>query len=280
MAHNYYKQLAGILDKELIPRRSGPWWDNYEPKENSAPEDIYKKISHKEAKSRVMDILMANMSPVEIEAILERSAECNKKHKVKDLDKARMILLYPSLEKHYPFEDLHENTQLALLFQDFDRFIGQIDVNLLTRKQIQLFFRVEPKRRKKVLGYLGRNMLPERMKEIFTMGMWRDFIDVFPQKVNMLDIKEIRNQTELRHFILDKPHVLRYATLDDMKNCVIDGPTWVRIVTKLPPGKRKHVPAGFARWVERDIFKEMLGGRKFKKFDKTWKDGLVDNKIE
>ena len=121
-----------------------------------------------------------------------------------------------------------------------------------TRKQIKYFFdanSVVP------LQYLAHNMLPERMKELFTVEMWKVFIAQFPHKAKLFDITKVRNQTELRRLILAKPHILRYVTLDDMKNCVIDGPTWVRIITQMNPKKRKHVPAGFVDWAKKDIFK-------------------------
>jgi len=273
--------------------KDGNYWGNYKWEPGcTATDDIYKKLDTKPTRQALGHMLCSFMTPVEIMEIFERMMKeerpLNTRPKISDINKARLILLFPQLEEIFPFDEFEDNMKLALVFRDFDRFIGEIDVNLLTRKQIKMFFEYAafngdvinnkegPRKRKKPLQYLAKNMLPERMKEIFTVAMWREFIHHFPSKANMIDIKEMRNQTELRRFILDKPHILRWQTLDDMKNCVIDGPTWIRVVTQMQPAQRKHVPVGFKDWAEKEIFIKMLKGKKFKKFDKSWKEGLVD----
>ena len=267
------------------------YWGNYKWEPNcSSVDDVYKKLDEKPSRQALGHMLCSFMTPAEIMEIftrmMEQNTPCNHRPKISDVNKARLILLFPKLEELFPFEEFEENMQLALAFRRFDRFISNIDVNLLSRKQIKMFFEAAaadgdiklPKKedRKKPLQYLAKNMLPERMEEIFTVQMWREFIHHFPSKANLIDIKKMRNQTELRRFILAKPHIMRYQTVDDMKECIIPGPTWVRIIAKMQPNKRKHIPVGFKEWAKRDIFKEMLAGRKFKKFPDGWSEGLVD----
>lgn len=268
------------------------YWGNYKWEPGcTATDDIYKKLDQKPARQALGHMLCNFMTPQEIMEIFRRMENderpCNRKPKIAAINKARLILLYPELEELFPFDEFEPNMQLALTFRDFDRFIGNIDVNLLTLKQVKMFFEAaamggdvmagkKPHERKKPLKYLAKNMLPERMEEIFTVEMWREFVHHFPSKAKLVDITKIRNQTQLRRFILDKPHIMRWQTLDRMKNCVITGPTWIRIVTQMPPSQKKHIPKGFKEWAERDIFVEMLKGKKFKKFDSKWKEGLGD----
>ncbi len=272
-------------------QKEDPWGLKWEPNTNTA-HDLYKKLDSKDIRKALGNMLINFMTPNEIVAVftrmVEQYTECNRTVKLSDINKARLIMMFPELEEVFDFEEFDDNMKLALAFRDFDRFIGYIDVNMLTRKQVKMFFEAAalggsvklpgkgPAAQKKPLQYLGKNMLPERMEEIFTVDMWREFIHHFPSKANMIDIKKMRNQTQLRRFILDKPHIMRWQTLDDMKNCIIDRPTWIRIVTKMQPAQRKHIPAGFRDWAEKEIFVKMLKGRKFKKFDKKWKEGLGD----
>lgn len=254
-------------------RRNNAWWDGYEVRPGSDVKDIHAKMDKKTCKEKLVQVMIDYMSPKEIEEILLRTTELNRKRRLSDVNRARILLLYPHMAEIWDPAELEINTLLALTFRDFDRFIGYIDINLLTRKQVRLFFDAEGDKRP--LKYIADNMLVERMKEIFTLDMWQMFLKRYPHRAKYFDIKAIRNQTELRRFILDKPFIMKYATLDDMKNCVIDGPTWVRIITKMEVKDRKYIPAGFADWAKKDIFKESLKGRRFKDFAKGWSKGLV-----
>ena len=217
------------------------------------------------------------MSPKEIEEILSRAVKHGQRKpwRIKDVDKARIILLYPQFEENYPFEELSDNVQIALLFRDFKRFEDRVDVNTLSRKQVRLFLEANsPGVNKLAIKKLANEMTVERMQEIFTVDMWEEFISHYPQRTTYIDITRIRNQTHLRNLILAKPHVLRHCTIDDMRNSVIPGHTWIRIVSKLPEDKRKHVPVGFAEWVKKDVFKSSLKGKRFKDFGNEWLTGL------
>ena len=277
-ARNVKKKTGPWLEKNRWAYGSGAgygdsdWWRNYTPRPNADVKDIYAKISLEDSKEEVVDLLLSVMSAKEVTNLLDRLLDLNKR-KFSDVTKAKLLHLYPHLKDIFPPENLARNTLLALLFHDFDTYIEYIDVNELTRKQIRLFLDAVDSRPAK---YLAENMLPERMKEIFTVDMWQSFLGRFPKMIKNVDITRIPNQTELRNFILNRPHVMRYATLDDMKNCSIKGPTWVRIITKMTPKQRGHIPAGFREWAEKDIFKEMLKGKKFKNFKDGWSDGLQE----
>ena len=218
-------------------QKEDPWGLKWE-RNTSATTDLYKKLDERDTRRALGNMLINFMSPAEIVNVFTRMLEHelppNKLVKLSDINKARLLIMYPQLESVFDFDEFEDNLKLALALRDFDRFIGDIDINLLSRKQIKLFFdiaaqdgkRTFGKVNKKPLQYLAKNMLPERMDEIFTIQMWREFIHHFPSKANLIDIKKLRNQTELRRFILDKPHIMRWQTIDDMKNCIIDGPTW------------------------------------------------------
>lgn len=240
-------------------------------------EDIYGKLGEKPNKEALGQMLLAYMSPNEIMEVFTRmvkqNASINRQPKISDMNKARLLMAYPLLETQFDIEDFSKNMKIALARRDFKRFIGYLDINELTRNQLKHF--LDPQR-PKMIKYVMDNLLDERMQLLFTIQMWKIVLKRHPSRAKLIDIRKIRNQTELRRFILSRPSLLKYSTVDDMKNCVITGPTWIRIVGEMTPKQRQYIPVGFKQWAERDIFTEMLRGKKFKKFPKDWADGIVD----
>jgi len=255
----------------------GTWYNHKWERNASTVDDIYKKLAAKPNKEALGQLLLAFMTPNEIMEVFQRmidqNVKLNRQPKLSDLNKAQLIMAYPLLEHQLDIEDFTDNMKIALARHDFKRFIGYLDINLLTREQIKHF--LDPNK-PYMLKYVMENMDEGRMQELFTILMWKTVLKRYPTKAKLIDIKTIRNQTELRRFVNDRPSILKYATVDDMKNCVIKGPTWVRIVAQLTPKQRRFIPVGFKEWAERDIFKEMLKGKKFKRFPAGWDNGLVD----
>ena len=127
----------------------------------------------------------------------------------------------------------------------------------------------------KIVKHMFENITDEKLA-LFGINEWEDLLSYCRNAARRFDIKTIRNQSHLRHMILHKPHILHYTTINDMQNCTIDAPTWIRIIAKMSVKDRRHVPAGFKAWVGRDVFKQKLTGRKFKNFDPEWANGLYD----
>lgn len=131
---------------------------------------------------------------------------------------------------------------------------------------------------------LGSNKLVQHMYEnitdenlaLFGVHEWETLLSYCKNAAARFDITKIRNQSHLRQMILNMPYILQYATIDDMQNCTIDAPTWIRIITQIEVKDRRHVPAGFKAWAGRDVFKKKLTGRKFKNFKADWTNGLYD----
>ena len=254
--------------------RDDPWNLKWEPNTNTV-KDLHRKLNEKEIRKALGNMLINFMTPQEIVGVFTRMVNeytaCNKQVKISDINKARLLMMFPQLQGVFDFTEFDDNLKLALALRDFDRFIGDIDINTLTRKQVKLILEAKEA---KPMKYLVDNMLPERMQEIFTLEMWKMLLKRYPHKAKIFDITQVRNQTELRRFIMERPSVMKYQTVERMKASVIPGPTWVRIVTQMTPSKRKYFPIGFKQWAERDIFTEMLKGRRFKPFSKNWGEGL------
>lgn len=232
---------------------------------------IRKKLEINNARSSFADILLTNMTPGEINSVLTRATKKDKSKNISQLDKARMLRLAPTLKSIYDPTELSLHYQIALASWNFDEFIEYVDVNKLTRYQIKLLFEAGSK----CVNYLMQNLNKETMQKSFSLEMWEKGLRAFPRKASYFNITKIRNQTDLRRFVKRRPSILKYATLDDLKDCIIDAPTWVRIATEMAPSRKKFFPVGFQNWAEKEMFKLRLTGRKFKPFKSNWRDGLA-----
>jgi hypothetical protein len=127
----------------------------------------------------------------------------------------------------------------------------------------------------KIVQNMYENISDEKLA-LFGTREWEKLLGFCRNAARRLDIKTIANQSHLRQLVLRKPHIMNYATIEDMQNSKIDAPTWIRIITQMSVKDRRHIPAGFQHWVARDVFKHKLKGRKFKNFAPDWMNGLQD----
>jgi len=253
-------------------RPRDPWvaWEQATGSIEETVTDLRKDV----AKNTLVHVMMSVMTSKEIEDILMRLNPANKStRRLSDLNRARLIVLYPKMEERFPLDELEVKVLIALCNYDFDKYIAYIDVNLLTREQVKYFL---SHNNGKFMKYISDNLLPERMQEIFTTKMWGMLLKRFPSKAKFFDATRIRNQTELRRFLSARPSLFRQIPVETMKQCTIDGPTWVRIITKLPPAQRKYIDPAFRDWAKKDIFTEMLKGRRFKPFKSDWDEGIPE----
>ena len=195
--------------------------------------------------------------------------------KLTDEFKTQLLLMFPKMHKIIDVTKLAADYRTILLCDTPTKAkIKKFDINandMLIKHYRYLMQHGD----KSFIRHLYQNINDEKLV-LFKIEDWRSLLSYNVQMASRFDIKTIRNQSELRHFILYKPYILHYATLKDMQQCVIDVQTWIRIITKMTPKNREHVPAGFMDWARRDIFKKKLSGRKFKTFAADWMKGLKD----
>lgn len=231
-----------------------------------ALETLAKKL-YNGAATNIANMIVGTMDADEI---VSRLGDMNK---LKDEFKAQLLLAFPKTHKVIDITKLEADYR-AIIFcnQPTKTKTKKFDVNAddMTIRQYRYIIQYG---NKDLIRHIYQNINDKKLA-LFKVQDWENLILYNPKIAKRFDIKTIRNQSELRYLILRKPYILRYATIKDMQQCVIDGPTWVRIITKMTPKNRSNVPAGFIGWAKRDIFKKKLSGRKFKAFAANWTEGL------
>lgn len=240
--------------------------------ERYCPEIQMETLSRKLYKNANANIANMIVDTMDADEIIDRLGNVNK---LKDELKAQLLLAFPKTHKVIDVTKLEADYRVIILCNrptkvEIKKF--NINANGMGVRQYRYLMRHGDKA---LVRHMYQNINDKKLA-LFKIEDWENLMSYHPQIAKRFDIKTIRNQSELRHLVLRKPHILRYATIKDMQQCVIDGPTWIRIITKLTQKNRGYVPAGFVDWVQRDIFKKKLSGRKFKAFRADWMEGLKD----
>ena len=224
----------------------------------------------KGANNDIAQLIVSKMSPDEI---IERVGDPNE---MPPEFMTQLIIAFPKMQAKIDLSLLDADQRTIILcLKPTVANLKKFDWNADGMKVRQYRYAMN-KGGKKVVQHMYENISDEKLA-LFGTNEWEELLSYCRNAARRLDIKTIRNQTHLRHMILRKPHILNYATLEDMQNCTIDAPTWIRIITQLPVKERRHIPAGFKGWATRTVFKKKLTGRKFKNFKPDWANGLQED---
>lgn len=221
------------------------------------------------ANTSIANRVVANMQP---EEILERLGDIRK---LSTDTQAQLLVAFPKTRKVIDVSKLNADHRIIILcHRPTVEAMKKFDWNAkdLKLKHYQYALNLS---NNKIVQNMYENISDEQLA-MFGTREWEKLLGFCRNAARRLDIKTIRNQSHLRALVKHKPHIMNYATIEDMQNCVIDGPTWIRIITQMPVKDRRHIPAGFAEWVGRDVFKQKLVGRKFKNFAPDWMNGLQE----
>lgn len=244
--------------------KSHQTWRNNVPRIVALAKKLYTGASE--------DIAKMIVSTMEVEEIVERLGDLNA---LSDDLKAQLLISYPALHKYIDTNALGaEHRIIMLCLKPTKPRIKKFDFNADDLKLMHYDY---------LLNYGNKNIINEVCEGIndeklslFKTGDWASLLHFCPALAARFNFKAANNLYELRHLILRVPSILNHVTIEDMQNCIIDGPTWIRIITKMRPRDRCFVPKGFKEWVARDIFKLKLTGRKFKAFKPDWTNGLQE----
>lgn len=189
--------------------------------------------------------------------------------------KVQVLISYPKLHKYLDTNTLIANHRVILLCLNPTKVrIRNFDFNaddlLLDHYDYLLAYGD-----KLIINTLCENLNDEKLA-LFKTGDWVSLLHYCPSMAPRFNLREAKNLHELRQLILKHPSLLNHVTVEDMQNCLIDGPTWIRIITQMRPKDRCWVPKGFTAWAARDIFKQKLTGRRFKSFKADWTNGLQE----
>lgn len=221
------------------------------------------------ANTSIANRVVAKMTP---EEILERLGDIRK---LSTDTQAQLLVAFPKTRKVINVSKLSaDHRAIILCHRPTVAALKKFDWNAkdLKLKHYEYVFKLG---NNKIVQNMYENISDEKLA-LFGTREWENLLGFCRNAARRLDIKTIRNQSHLRQLVKRKPHIMNYATVEDMQNCVIDGPTWIRIITQMPVKDRRHIPAGFKEWVGRDVFKQKLVGRKFKNFAPDWANGLQE----
>ena len=226
-------------------------------------------VLFKEANTTIANKVVAKMQP---EEILERLGD------IKTLSpdiQAQLLVAFPKTRKLIDVANLKADHRVIILCnRPTVDALKKFDWNAKDLK-LKHFEHVFKLGNNKIVQNMYENISDEKLA-LFGTQEWEKLLGFCRNAARRLDIKTIRNQSHLRALVRRKPHIMNYATIEDMQECVIDAPTWIRIITQMPVKDRRHIPAGFTDWVKRDVFKHKLKGRKFKNFAPDWMNGLQE----
>jgi hypothetical protein len=189
--------------------------------------------------------------------------------------KVQVLISYPALHKHIDTNTLNADNRVILLCLNPTKVrIRKFDFNandLLMRHYDYLLAYGH----RSLVNALCENINDEKLA-LFKTGDWSVLLHYCPTLAPRFNLREAKNLSDLRYLILKHPSLLNHVTVEDMQNCLIDGPTWIRIITQMIQKDRCWVPKGFTAWVARDVFKQKLTGRRFKPFKADWTNGLQE----
>lgn len=243
--------------------------DEYRWKGTESQMEALAQRLYKGANTEIANMIVANM---EADEIVQRLGDLNK---LSDELKTQLIIAFPKTYSHINVNLLEaDHRTIILCLKPIVSRLKKFDMNADDMKVRQYRY-ILAHGNAKFIKHMYDNISDEKLA-LFGINEWETLLSYCRDAARRFDIKAIRNQSHLRYLILRKPHILHYASIDDMQNCTIDAPTWIRIITKMAVKDRRHVPAGFKAWVGRDVFKKKLTGRKFKGFVADWANGLQD----
>jgi hypothetical protein len=181
------------------------------------------------------------------------------------LQLARLIIKYPALEEAVPLTDIKFDHLVVMATEYPTRFLSKLDVSQLNTLHYRYMFNSG---HKAVMKHVYKKSKKEELQKLST-DTWLKLLRVIPSAGKHLKIDRIRNQTELRRLIEERPTLMRYATLDQMQKSPIKPETWARILANMKPKYRAMFPVGSKEWIEKAIFVRQLKGNRFKDF-KEW----------
>ncbi len=189
--------------------------------------------------------------------------------------KTQILMTFPQMRKMIDVNTLDADQRVILLCtRPTVAALKKFDMNAddLKLRQYRYMLQIGGK---KVMQFIYDNITDEKLA-LFGVEEWCTLLASCRNSARRLNIRNIRNPSDLRNLVLDKPYIMYHQTVEDMQNSVIDGPTWIRIITKMKVKDRGHIPKGFKAWVGRDVFKQKLVGRKFKSFAPDWTKGMQE----
>jgi hypothetical protein len=189
--------------------------------------------------------------------------------------KTQILMTFPKMHKLIDANTLDADQRVILLCtRPTVAAMKKFDVNAddLILRQYRYMLQIGGR---KIMQFVYDNISDEKIS-LFGVNEWGHLLASCRNSARRLKITYIRNPSDLRNLVLDKPYIMYHQTVEDMQNSVIDGPTWIRIITKMRVKDRGHIPKGFKAWVARDVFKKKLTGRKFKSFSPDWTNGMQE----
>lgn len=219
------------------------------------------------ANNSIAKLILQKLTPEEIMQHLEGV-------KLSDELKTQILITFPKMHKMIDASTLDADQRVILLCcRPTKERMKKFDVNADDLKLRQ--YRYMLAHGKTMMQFIYDEITDEKLA-LFGVIEWGHLLAGCRNSARRLDITSIRNQSDLRSLILNKPYIMYHQTVEDMQNSVIDAPTWIRIITKMKPKDRGHIPKGFKGWVDRDVFKQKLTGRKFKNFAPDWTNGMQE----
>jgi hypothetical protein len=193
----------------------------------------------------------------------------NGAHGLDSVQLARMIIKYPRLEEVLSIKDISFDHFVIMAAEYPDRFLSRLDIAQLSPMHYRYLFNTG---RKAVMRHIYKKCNKEELQKL-SIDTWLKLLKDIPSSAKHLHIDKIRNQTHLRRLIESRPTLMKYATLDQMKNSPIAPETWARLLAEIKPKYRALFPVGSKDWIEKSVFVRQLKGRRFKDF-KEWSTNL------
>lgn len=232
--------------------------------------DSREKITHKNAKKDLVSLFVEKFSRQNLrEFILEVGLD-----NLQPENLAQVYRLDLNLRHLIDFSSLEVDDQVIFFSEMKSRKELNAIKNCIKAFQRQHYRYILEHGSRNAVDCLLANLSDEDLSR-FRVYEWLVLFRRKPSVTKRFNVRNMRNATQLRHMILAYPIILQHATIDDMKASSLSAASWIRVISKLPVKKRKYVPAGFIGWVEREVFKNKLGGHRYKKFG-NWKNGLVN----
>ncbi len=197
------------------------------------------------------------------------ATNANGAHGLDSVQLARLIIKYPRLEEVLPLSDISFDHFVVMAAEYPDRFLMKLDINKLNPMHYKYLFNTG---RKAISRHIYKKCNKEELQKL-SIDTWLKLLKDIPSSAKYLHIDKIRNQTYLRRLIQGRPTLMKYATLEQMKNSPIAPETWARLLADIKPKHRALFPAGSKEWIEKSVFVRQLKGRRFRDF-KDWSTNL------
>ena len=168
-------------------------------------ETMAKKL-HKGANTEIANKIVGDMNTDEI---VMRLGDLNA---LSTTLRTQLLLKFPKTESHIDVTLLDADQRTILLCNRPTKTATKAyDVNADDMKVRQYRY-VLNFRNRDLVKYMYDNITDEKLA-LLGINEWEDLIGYYPHAAARFNLKTIRNQSFLRNLILNKPHILRYATI-------------------------------------------------------------------